>query len=372
MYTRRMTRGMTFRLVATMILLLAGVQVVAASPTAGNSTTANTHQPDSSATDLTGLLPSPTDIPDDLVLLDSQVRTLDAVVTNYADPALATQNFTTWGWKGNAIRSFGLSRGQRAQSGVLNGVYVSIHEFDSPKHAKAALDFSLAEQQVGQPLDEVDVGQFGEYSRGLYGLLDYGYETTILVQQGNLLIRVSAAELNGDPTAKTQAIISVILAKDQTGSTSPRTGNASAGTTGPTSTTSEDLIDDFVVWCQPKDACYNATITITTEDGQFISSGTCPGAIAASQWLCHIPDVPRGIQVVLIIDNVAPGYVAEQNPLYWDTTIEPVAHAFGEKPVFTFDTTDGRSSESVSAINDSLLLYITSPDMFGRFRSCRP
>lgn len=181
----------------------------------GSGTSTGNEQVASNAggVDLQALLPAQAEIPDGLVQLDKRSRSLADVTKNYMNPAVATQNFTSWGWVANVVCSFGVPSGQTAPSGVLNGVYVSIHEFSSPENAKQALDFSLAEQQTGQPLDEADVGEFGDYTRGLSGLLDYGYETTILTQKGDLLIRVSAAMLDGDPTAKAQQIMTSILAK---------------------------------------------------------------------------------------------------------------------------------------------------------------
>lgn len=182
-------------------------------PLGSGTSTGGEQAASASDVDLQSLLPVQADIPDGLVQLDKRSRSLAEVTKNYTNPAVATQNFTSWGWVANVVCSFGVPEGQTAQSGVLNGVYISIHQFGSSDGAKQALDFSLTEQQTGQPLDEVDVGQFGDYTRGLYGLLDYGYETTILAQKGDLLVRVSAAMLDGDPTAKAQQIMTAILAK---------------------------------------------------------------------------------------------------------------------------------------------------------------
>lgn len=138
--------------------------------------------------------------------------------------------------------------------------------------------------------------------------------------------------------------------------------DAAASESAGTSTVS--VIEDFIVGCVPAEACYNATITLSTSDGQSITTFTCPPPPSpVSSWICLVPNVPRGITVVITIDNVAPGYVVEQNPLYWDTSIEPTAGPVGNRPIFRFDTTDGSTSGSAGPSNESATLLMT-------FRGC--
>ena len=159
------------------------------------------------------LLPSIADIPGGLIETGRRTRSLPEVAGNYTDPAEATQLFTEWGWQGNAVASFALPSGQQAQSGQVNGVYVSIHQFPGPDEARAALDFSLTEQAAGTSLQEITASPVGEYSRALYGPMDYGNETTVLTQQGRFFIRVSVAMLDGDPTADAVSVTEAILLK---------------------------------------------------------------------------------------------------------------------------------------------------------------
>ncbi len=63
------------------------------------------------------------------------------------------------------------------------------------------------------PLQEVDAASLGDYSRALYGTLDYGKEHTLFVQAASLLIRISAASLEADHTADAIALMEVILAR---------------------------------------------------------------------------------------------------------------------------------------------------------------
>jgi hypothetical protein len=294
--------------------------------------------PASGTLDLLSLLPSGADVPGGLVETGRGTRSLPEVVANYTDPAETTRLFTAWGWQGNALASFALPAGQQAQRGQVNGVYVSIHQFGGADEARAALDFSLTEQAAGTELQEVSIRPLGESTRALYGPTDYGNETTVLTQQGGLLIRVSAAMLDGDPTADAVAVSQAILRKAESASTTEvSTGPASSG----------PPIEYFYVGCIPAKACLNATITLTTEDGQFIASGTCPDTDMIAPWTCGPRNVPRGIPVVITIDGIAPGWVAEQNPLYWDTTKEPSPAPSewpGGMPIFNFVQTHGSAS----------------------------
>jgi lysophospholipase L1-like esterase len=169
--------------------------------------------------DLMSILPSVADVPSGLVETGRRTRTLPEVAANYTNAAEATRRFTEWRWQGNAVASFALPSGQQAQSGQVNGVYVSIHQFGGADEARAAVDFSLTEQAAGTALWEASSQPLGEYTRVLYGPMDYGNETTLLTQQGDLLIRVSAAMLDGDPTADAVAVSQAILRKVTTAST---------------------------------------------------------------------------------------------------------------------------------------------------------
>lgn len=183
----------------------------------GGGSTAQTQQT-SSAVDVSALLPTAGDMPDDLAEVDRRSRTLAEVAENYTDVAETTQLFTSWGWQGNAVCAFALPTGQQADSGEVNGVYASIHRFSAAANARAALDFSLTEQAAGTALQEVSTRQFGEYSRALYGPTDYGNEITLLTQQGDLFIRLSVAMLDGDPTSQAEPIMESILARVNAGS----------------------------------------------------------------------------------------------------------------------------------------------------------
>ncbi len=58
-----------------------------------------------------------------------------------------------------------------------------------------------------------------DYSRTLYGKLSYGNEVPLYVQQGTLLIRLSASSPEGDPTAEAIELMETILYSQPTSPT---------------------------------------------------------------------------------------------------------------------------------------------------------
>jgi hypothetical protein len=152
-------------------------------------------------------------VPEQLVFIGDKNRSLAEVAANYEDPAGITAMFTGWGWQGNVTRAYQMPDGVYPEQTEINGVYVSIHAFGSQEDAVAALDYSLADQAGSTGASEVASPGLGDYSRALFGQQSYGNEITLLVQRHNLLIRVSAAELEGDPTSVAVTIMQGILAR---------------------------------------------------------------------------------------------------------------------------------------------------------------
>lgn len=148
-----------------------------------------------------GVLPLPTEaqVPPDLAMTEDRERTLDEVTANFADPAAARQQFVEWGCQRNLIRAFHTPEDAPVAPELINGIYVSVHEFGTPEFAAEALDYSFGVQAGDPSLAEIQIDLLGETSRALYGTLSYGNEVTIYVQQGNLLIRLSASAPKGDP-----------------------------------------------------------------------------------------------------------------------------------------------------------------------------
>ncbi len=318
--------------------------------------------------DLMAILPSSADMPSGLVETGRRTRALPEVASNYTDAAETTQRFTTWGWQGNAVASFALPSGQEAQSGEVNGVYVSIHQFRDSAAAREALDFSLTEQAAGTSLQEITISPLGEHTRALYGPMDYGNETTILVQQGNLFIRVSAAMFDGDPTAETVAVAEAILLKvpAQQATTVDQgvggaTSNDGGATTGSQGDNTQVIVPDDgvpssadsaqrtwtasvqVILCDASGSCQagaGVVVDISLASGEWMGSCTTSEPMP-TPWdvlisTCAVGGMPYHADFVATQDpsTIPPGYVPREESL--TLHVEDIHPGGGDQAVFTF------------------------------------
>jgi hypothetical protein len=160
---------------------------------------------------VTFLLPTEAQVPDGLVMISDGERTLDDVASGFSDPLATAEQFMDWGWRGNIVRAFHVPSGTTSDQEAIDGIYVSVHEFGSPEFAAEALDYSFEAHIADTTLLEVGLRPLGDYSRALYGRLPYGNEVTIYIQQGNYLIRLSAASPNGDPRVEATALVQSML-----------------------------------------------------------------------------------------------------------------------------------------------------------------
>lgn len=152
-------------------------------------------------------------VPEGLVTIQDGTRTLEDVAGGFSDPDATIDQFLEWGWQNNVVRAFHVPEGAEADPGEIDGIYMSVHEFGSPEDAAAALDYSVDAHMAGggDDIDEMPDIQMGDYSRVLYGELSYGDEITFYVQQGNVLIRLSAASPEANPTAEAMNLMQTVL-----------------------------------------------------------------------------------------------------------------------------------------------------------------
>lgn len=201
----RLIRGV---LAALLLVALSAVSVVAGETTP-TPTAIATPSPDGDA----GIVLLTEDqVPEGLVLIDDGERTLEDVAGGFDDPEEAIERFTGWGWERNLIRAFHLPDDAPARPGEIDGIYLSVHEFDGPDSAADALDYALDAQATAADLREIEIPALGDSSRGLFGEPSYGNEVTLYVQQGNALIRLSVASPEGDPTEEAIELMRVMLA----------------------------------------------------------------------------------------------------------------------------------------------------------------
>lgn len=163
--------------------------------------------------DITSILPTRADVPMGLVEISEQQRTLQEVAANYRDPLETELRFAAWGWQGNATRSFDRSNEVAVLPDSTSTVYVSIHRFGTASGSANALDYSVADQAASTGATEFPIDVMGDRARALVASTVDGNETTLYVQLGNVLIRITAISESGDPLQDTEAIAHAILVK---------------------------------------------------------------------------------------------------------------------------------------------------------------
>lgn len=198
----------------TFILLL-GLMVTThlwqAAALAQNHATPPTDASSSPEASLDVVLPGLEHVPDGMVIISDGERTLDDVASGFEDPVATIEQFVAWGWQGNAIRAFHIDDESRADPLEIDGIYISVHQFGSPEFAAEALDLSVTEHLLDPAIDEVAGPKFGDSARTLVGEMPYGTEITFYVQEGPLLIRLSASSPEGDPTAEATRLMQAML-----------------------------------------------------------------------------------------------------------------------------------------------------------------
>ncbi len=150
-------------------------------------------------------------VPNGLVIIDDRERSLDEITANFSDPAAARERFLAWGWQRNSIRAFNVPQGTSLDPNLIDGIYISVHEFASSQAAAEALAYSLDVQAAGSGLTEIPIDPLGDSARALYGTVPYGNEISIYVQQDNVLIRLSASSPAGDPRAEALSLMRTML-----------------------------------------------------------------------------------------------------------------------------------------------------------------
>jgi len=202
-----MARPVTFTLLLALVVTL-GLSWLAAPSLAQEASTPVTASP---AAGLDVVLPTVDQVPNGLVIISDGERTLADVASGFSDPAATIEQFVAWGWQGNVIRAFHVADETASDPAAIDGIYISVHEFGSPRFAAEALDYALAAHAAGTTLEETGVDGLGDYARALYGPMPYGNEITLYVQQGNSLIRLSASSPEGNPTVEATGLMRTML-----------------------------------------------------------------------------------------------------------------------------------------------------------------
>ena len=154
---------------------------------------------------IAAMLPAAAEMPLDLVQTEEGARTSAAITATFPDPTDAAQRFAEWDWQENAFRHFAALDGSVVET--------SLHLFGSEEAAADALSYFADGRAAVLRLQGVPFQGIGDSSTAVGGTVDGGNEYTLYVQQGNVLLRVTAVSPIGDPSADAVAVAELILAK---------------------------------------------------------------------------------------------------------------------------------------------------------------
>ena len=162
---------------------------------------------------LPAVLPTLDDVPSGLTVIDDLRRTLDESSLVYSNPADMMQRYGGWGWRANALRTFGVPEGVEAPPESTTFVAVSLHDFGSAEGASQALDYALNDEMSSFGHQEIEGPPLGDRSRMIAGWTESGYETLVYTHRGTTLIVVSASSPAGDAAPDAVAIAASVVSK---------------------------------------------------------------------------------------------------------------------------------------------------------------
>lgn len=195
---------------------------VAATQPGGAPTTAATTAPTTASANggqtanLDALLPEAETLPVlglDVVTDSSltEAQTVDALGASRT----AEQNLKTWGWSGNATRTFTAADPNALDPGATISIAVSVHGFNSPESTGAALTF-FSDILANSGWTEGEAPQLGDKVRLLTTTNEDGsVNVALYVAKGNVLYRIGGSALaGGDPTEAVLQVADMLFAAD--------------------------------------------------------------------------------------------------------------------------------------------------------------
>lgn len=120
-------------------------------------------------------------------------------------PADIVAHLRQWGWQENVYRRIAAPTDTTVSASIAV-LEISLYRFGRPAGVIAALDYFVAARAAALGLQEEPTATVEDAARAISGPVDRGFEATLYVRRGYLLLRVSTV---GDPAsalATTRAI----------------------------------------------------------------------------------------------------------------------------------------------------------------------
>ena len=170
---------------------------------------------------LRDLLPTAADIGPAFVAIDNRTRTLAEQATGFANANEAAELLADWNWQENAFAVFQAAELTAAGAPVAT-LDISLTRFADAGDASLAMPYFLQDRAAvlgHREMKQVSQPALGDESRVLDGSVEGGYDSTLYVRSGALLMRISATSVSGQMTASLEQIAQGII--DQTAPGSP-------------------------------------------------------------------------------------------------------------------------------------------------------
>jgi hypothetical protein len=164
---------------------------------------------------LRDLLPTADDIGPGFVAIDNRTRTLAEQATGFANANEAARLLAGWNWQENAFAVFQAAELTAAGS-PLATLDISLTRFADAEDASLAMPYFLQDRAAvlgHREMKQVSQPALGDESRVLNGSVEDGYDTTLYVRSGALLMRISltATSVAGGTAPSLQQIAQGII-----------------------------------------------------------------------------------------------------------------------------------------------------------------
>jgi hypothetical protein len=163
---------------------------------------------------LTAMLPAAEALPiSGLGVVEDSSLTQPQVVEALGGGRDAETKLTTWGWSGNATRSYTAPDANAMDPTSTTNVTVSLHGFGSDQAAAEALTF-YSDVLLNNGYQEAEVGTIGATNRLLVQPQeDGGSVVALYVQQGPVLYRIGGYSPAGDPTTNVVNVAQTVISQ---------------------------------------------------------------------------------------------------------------------------------------------------------------